>query len=160
MTLIGYVTLDEANTYVQEHYTLEDNDRIFWENLSDDSKAVYLRNSFESIERLPFAGRKTNPEQVTAFPRFPSTEIPLDIKYAQIENAVSLNAQSSSADTAFDSSFYQQMQLYGISSYSIGNLSESLSDRSTNVFVSSGIVSYKASNLLGPFLNGGYKIAR
>ena len=77
---IGYVTLEQANEYVATHYISTDNLRVGWEMLTDEDKAALLLRSFETIELLPFAGRKAVPGQENAFPRFPETEVPNQIK--------------------------------------------------------------------------------
>lgn len=157
---LGYVTLEEANKYVETHYLETDDARLRWEDLEDESKEVLLVRSFEGIDSLPFPGRKTYPSQEECFPRYPSTEVPLRIKYAQIENALALSEDSYDAE----SSFYERLQRYGIQSYSIGNLSETfgsvVSGGSSDVitFSSVGIVSNRAKQYLLPYLRGGYKI--
>ena len=69
MVQIGYVTVEEANEYVKEHYMSTDPARIRWDALTDGDKAVLLRTSFEAIELLPFSGHKSYKDQTTAFPR-------------------------------------------------------------------------------------------
>nr|DAF76497.1 MAG TPA: Putative Head Tail Connector Protein [Caudoviricetes sp.] len=154
--MIGYVTLEEANLYVATHYVEDSDERTHWEDLDDSDKQVLLLTSFEAIERLPFPGRKTLNSQSTMFPRYPSTEVPIDIKAAQIENAV---AQSDS-DELEDAKQYERLWNVGVSSYSIGNLSETIGTASFGVSATSqsGITSAKAKKILIPFLSGGYSI--
>lgn len=154
--VVGYVTLEEADAYVTDHFMSSDVTRVAWESLSDADKMVLLRNSYRAIEMLTFRGRKTDATQPSAFPRWPSTDVPEQIKVAQIANAVVLADESSREDAEH----YEKLRTYGVQSYRIGNLSETLSS-SENTNVSTmyrGIYSQEAQQLLGPWLGGGFKI--
>lgn len=155
MDPIGYVTLEEAETYVSEHYMSTDDLRKQWEALSDDDKSVLLRKSFQTIELLPLTGRKTCCDQPNMFPRWPATEVPQAVKDAQIENAVSLGDSTAAEDDAY----YNKLWKYGVASYSIGNLSESISTGTYGVSAQrTGVVSTIATRLLQPYIGGGYRI--
>lgn len=155
---IGYVTLDQANEYIATHYISTDSLRTTWEGLSSADKSALLLKSFDTIELLPFAGRKLVPGQANAFPRFPDQEVPRSIVAAQIEEALS------SADTAAseEAAHYGRLWQFGVQSYSIGNLSEHISEgawSSGNLSTaSSGLVSIVATRLLKPFLMGSYRV--
>lgn len=158
--MIGYVTLEEANAYVETHYLETEDARTNWEDLEDESKEILLRKSFECIDSLIFTGRKTFPDQSTSFPRFPETEVSQKIKFAQIENALSLSDDS----VQEESSFYSKLKSFGIQSYSIGNLSETFgsvsagADSASTTLTSKGIVSTKAQQYLLPYMYGGFRI--
>ena len=51
MTLIvnkdTYITLEEANTYLSQHYVSTDPLLIQWNSLSDNDKEVFLRRAFD-----------------------------------------------------------------------------------------------------------------
>lgn len=153
---MSYVDVAYADEYVATHFLSTDEQRLNWEALDNNDKEVLLQRSFESIECLPFVGRKTDPDQPNAFPRCPFEEVPEAVKHAQVENAVTLSDSSASEDAAF----YEKLWQYGVESYSIGNLSERTSSGAwgRNVAASSGVMSAKATNLLKPFLNGSYNI--
>lgn len=154
---MSYVDVAYADEYVNTHFLSVDERRFNWEALDNNDKEVLLQRSFEAIECLPFVGRKTNPDQPNAFPRYPFEEVPEAVKYAQVENAITLSDSSASEDAAF----YEKLWQYGVESYSIGNLSERTSSGAwgRNVTASSsGVISTKAINLLKPFLNGSYNI--
>lgn len=154
---MSYVDVAYADEYVNTHFLSVDERRFNWEVLDNNDKEVLLQRSFEAIECLPFVGRKTNPDQPNAFPRYPFEEVPEAVKYAQVENAITLSDSSASEDAAF----YEKLWQYGVESYSIGNLSERTSSGAwgRNVTASSsGVISAKAINLLKPFLNGSYNI--
>ena len=154
---MSYVDVAYADEYVNTHFLSVDERRFNWEALDNNDKEVLLQRSFEAIECLPFVGRKTNPDQPNAFPRYPFEEVPEAVKYAQVENAITLSDSSASEDAAF----YEKLWQYGVESYSIGNLSERTSSGAwgRNVTASSsGVISAKAINLLKPFLSGSYSI--
>ena len=156
MSLIGYVTLEEANAYVSTHYLSTDALRLSWEGLSDEDRTVLLTKSFQTIELLPFPGRKLTPDQSTVFPRWPCKEVPEAVKWAQIENALAKSDASNEEDTKY----YERLWTYGVESYSIGNLSESVSAGTYGLrgAQSTGVTSAIAERLLRPFLGGGYRV--
>lgn len=154
--VVGYVTLEEANAYVTDHFMSSNMTRVAWESLSDANKLVLLRNSYRAIEMLTFRGRKTDAAQPSAFPRWPSTDVPSPIKEAQIANAIVLADESSQEDVAY----YDKLHTFGVKSYHIGNLSETLNTPAESSSSSSyhGIYSQEAARLLSPWLGGGFKI--
>lgn len=156
MSLIGYVTLEEANAYIKTHYLTSDALRLSWEALSEEDQTILLTKSFQTIELLPFSGRKLNPDQSTVFPRWPWQEVPEAIKWAQIENALAKSDASNEEDTKY----YERLWTYGVESYSIGNLSERTSSGTYSLrgAQATGITSATAERLLRPYLGGGYRM--
>ena len=158
MAIIGYVTVAGASEYIQTRYASTDELREAWEAMDEADQAVYLQKSFDAINILPFRGRKYAVGQEAAFPRWPSPEVPKAIKYAQIENALTLTDTSAQEDAAF----YEKMWQYGVESYRIGNLSESSSNgswgRSGSSTAARSVASAQALNLLQPYLMGGFSI--
>lgn len=154
--VVGYVTLEEANGYVTDHFISSDMTRVAWESLSDADKMVLLRNSYRAIEMQTFRGRKTSATQPSAFPRWPSTDVPTSVKDAQIANAIVLADES----TREDAEHYNKLRTFGIKGYSLGNLSETLNTPAENANATSfqGIYSQEALRLLNPWLGGGFKI--
>lgn len=154
--IIGYVTLEEANTYVKEHFISTNEMRIAWDSLSDADKQILLRNSYQAIEALPIRGRKSCITQPNAFPRYPSDTVPVQIKEAQVANAIVLADSTSQEDAAY----YDKLRTYGIKSYHIGNLSETLGTPAESSSASSymGIYSQESMRLLSPWLKGGFAI--
>lgn len=151
--MIGYVTIFEADTYIQSRYTSTDPVRVAWEKLSEDDQVSILNASADAINSLIVPGRKTYPDSSNVFPRWPDTEVDDRIKYAQIENALSINQGDESIET------YKRMRAYGISHYSIGNLSETMvqwGGASSSDMLAAGIVSDKAQSFLKPFIGGGF----
>lgn len=159
MATVGYVTVAEAAEYVRTRYASTDEPRKAWEAMDEADQAVYLQKSFDAINILPFRGRKYAVDQEAAFPRWPYAEVPNAVKYAQIENAITLTDTSASEDAAF----YEKMWQYGVESYRIGNLSESSSNGSwgrsgSSSAATTSVTSAKAVNLLEPYLRGGFSI--
>ncbi len=154
--VIGYVTLEEANQYVLEHYMSTEVLRVGWEALEDADKAALLRRSFMAIEMLPFTGHKAKCGQDMSFPRCPHSEVPLQIKFAQIEQAL-IGADSEATEEAKQ---YERMWQWGVSSYTIGNLSEHISTGTygAGALRTAGITSAVAARYLAPYMQGGYKI--
>ena len=157
---IGYVTLAEANEYIATHYLSTDPLRVEWNSLSDADKSALLLRSFETLELLPYAGRKAVVGQPNAFPRYPDQEVPNQIKWAQIENGVSLGDSSSTEEAEH----YARLWQWGVQSYTIGNLSERISEgawsSSGSTAAANGIVSTKAYRLLKPYLLGSFRIVK
>lgn len=156
MDLIGYVTVQDADVYISSHYLSTDEVAISWFALSESDKAVLLTRAFQIIELLPFSGRKTVTGQSCAFPRWPDKTVPDRIKWAQIELALNKSDASSNEDAKY----YERLWLYGVESYTIGNLSERTSTGSYTIGGAqvTGITSAEAERLLQPYLGGGYRI--
>lgn len=152
---MSYNTVEEANAYVSSHYLLTDTERVTWDALDDDSKHILLNKSKETIDNLPLRGRKSCVTQEDAFPRDCATEVPLQVKYAEVELALSYT----DGDSKEIQDQYRKMVDYGISSYSIGNFSESiLSYNKNSMSMLYGLVSSEAERLLQPWLGGGFAI--
>lgn len=147
--MVGYVTLEEADSYVASHYTNSNSDRILWDALDDDSKSVYLLQSVEAIDMLDYTSYPTSVSQSNAFPRSGETTIPTAVKSAQIENALRLAREEDLTD-------YERMSMLGITSYSIGNFKETFGSKGPTY--NEGIVSTKAMKLLAPYTRGGFHI--
>lgn len=156
--MANYVTVSEADTYVSTHYLSTDPLRVSWEGLDDADKEILITVSTETINAVPWPGRKTVPGQPNAFPRCPNVTIPAAVISACVENALSMTDETFQEEAAT----YRKMWAYGLSSYSIGNFSETLVQGGGNgeaiALAQSGIVSTKAQALLKPLMGGGYCI--
>lgn len=151
----SYVTIDEADTYIETHYRKNNAGRLRWSVLDEEDKIILLINACEEIELLQYVGRKVKLGQVLAFPRLPaqyySVGDPLKkIKAAQIELALWLS------DDAKQEEYRQRMELIeqGVKSFSLGKLSESYekAGQDNNIVLSCP----KARSILAPFMNGGF----
>lgn len=113
-----YATLAEADEYVAAYNNKYAPLRVIWSVLDDEEKESYMRNSLTEIEALPFVGRKYLAAQKLAFPRIKPgaassycrhplmavwaqdySEIPQEIKEAQVENALALIGKECMAQT-------------------------------------------------------------
>lgn len=132
----SYVTVVEADQYVAQFYVEDSPTSIRWTALNEPSKEIYLRQGFAQIERLPFLGTKLEDNQPAQFPRhlcnYGNVEIPIEVKYAQIEQALSL----SDVERSSESSYRRNLQREGVSSFSIGKLSESYGGADVSVATS------------------------
>lgn len=154
----NYMNVAEADAYVKTHYLSTDTLRTSWEALSEADKEVLLTVSTASINSMIWPGRKAQANQENAFPRYPDTAVPTAVLDACIENALSLTDEM----TQEEASIYQKMWAYGLSSYRIGNFSETIVQGGGNsgatLLAQSGITSSKAQALLKPFMGGGFCI--
>jgi len=71
-----YVTLAEANTYVEEQYLDSSTEAQAWVNASDTDKTKALIASATSLQNLSYKGRKKGTGQKLAFPRKYSVAMP------------------------------------------------------------------------------------
>lgn len=144
-----YVTLAEADAYVAANYLSTDEPLVRWNALISANKEVALRRAASGIELLPFVGKKSLLDQVMAFPRYPSSVVPSDVKAAQIEQALE------SLDPAYQGSIAanNDLVLRGVTSYRIGKLSETFKATS-----SLNMVSIKTAGMLEKYTRGGYNI--
>lgn len=155
-----YTSVQEANDYISNHYTEDSAERKRWETLSDNDKNVYLTNAFESIEKLNFNGRKAVPGQETAFPRLPyqygrlEEVAPKSVKFAEMELALWLSDTKRTAKSKRRKELIED----GVTSFSIGDLSESYSDSSNTKENVSALTCSKCRELLLPYLCGGFEM--
>lgn len=99
----SYVTVQEADNYIESYYNEFDNLAVTWGVLSNRDKETYLKQSAYEIDNLMLVGVVFNKTQSMQFPRKEcykqGIEIPSEVKDAQIENAlgilhISLSAKS------------------------------------------------------------------
>lgn len=152
---MSYASVEEADEYIASHYLADDSDRKKWESLDTESKQILLTRSMGIIDNLPLTGRKHSCTQPNAFPRNCDEEVPSAVKAAEIELALSL----SDTDMQELQNEYRRLVDYGISSYSIGNFSESiLTYGKGSLQMQYGLVSTEAERYLSPWLRGGFCI--
>lgn len=80
--MIGYVTLEEAKTFLGKRYPLDDVDDVSL------SQALYL--AADKIEWLPIRNSGRNKKQELIFPRLCEKAVPEDVKKAQMLEGYSL----------------------------------------------------------------------
>lgn len=162
----SYISQVDATAYMAGHYATTDAKHIAWDALTTDDKDAYLRRATQLIDRQPLVGLKYLTTQTLAFPRiiyseyrdhspneyawgiefYNSSILPDDIKYAQVEIALSLCTGTSSRT---------QLQREGVKQFSLGSLSETYGGTSET----KRIPSIEAKELLAPYLAGGFEIA-
>jgi len=133
----SYIDIAGANEYFAGRLHAES-----WGQADDSTKEKALRQATRAIDRQPLKGRKNDPAQVLAFPRYPDTEVPEVVKEACCEEALALLERGNSQR--------RKLQQEGVQSFSLGNMSE--------VYVPGagrGLLSQEAKELLRPWLLGG-----
>jgi len=133
----SYCTIEEANEYFAGRLHAES-----WAGADDSTKEKALRQATKTIDRQRLNGRKTNPSQPLAFPRYPDAEIPQNVKEACCEEALAILESGNSQR--------RKLQQEGVQSFSIGNLSETFAAGAGR-----GMLSQEAKELLRPWLLGG-----
>lgn len=157
----SYITIEEAEQYMEQFYTATDALRVSWSVLSDADKEVYLRKAFRCIEGLPLRGCKRLLTQTTMFPRSDSLTVPQRVKYAQVELAIASMQLDSGEGLSEDMRERRQLQLQGVTSIKIGKMSEQYSlgtTRQQGDFTLA--LSEPAQAYLREWLGGGYHIQR
>ena len=133
----SYIDIAEADEYFQNRLHAES-----WAWADDSTKEKALRQATKTIDRQRLNGRKTNPSQPLAFPRYPDAEIPQNVKEACCEEALAILESGNSQR--------RKLQQEGVQSFSIGNLSETFAAGAGR-----GMLSQEAKELLRPWLLGG-----
>ena len=153
----SYATTDEADAYVSAFYNASETANQ-WLALDNSAKQLRLVAACFEIETLPFAGRKQIVGQPLMFPRWPSDAVPDAVKYAQIEIAL-LEFDAEEQQRLQSAQKRLQLQKQGVTSFSLGDLSESYGGRAEAIvaqypFLSNG----RINRLLERYLQGGYPI--
>lgn len=178
----SYVTLEEATQYAESHLLSSDPRKAAWESLTDPDKEVLLRNATSTIDSLPLRGRKIVATQALAFPRtlqekcqryfgcfepiVPEEDsvVPSEVKRAQCEQALQFAlslSTTSSATASADAEARAALQRQGVTSFSLGDLSESYSGMGTGSYLYDyNSLSTSVLSLLSKWLGGGYDICR
>lgn len=136
----SYIDIDGADEYFAGRLHAER-----WGETSDADKEKALKQATRAIDRQLLRGRKTNPEQELAFPRYPDTEVPEAVKEACCEEALALLDRGDNQR--------RKLQAEGVVSMSIGSLSETYAIGSGE-----GLLSQEAKELLRPWLLGAVNI--
>ena len=145
-TITAYVTTEEAAAYFAGRLHVDP-----WLDASDSDKQATLAMATRAIDRLTLKGRKTDPAQALAFPRYPDTEIPTAVKDACCEEALALLERGNSQR--------RKLQAEGVMSVTVGSVSETyasvLGVGGRVVAIDRYLLSQEAKELLRPWLLGG-----
>lgn len=165
-----YVTIEESDVYIAEHYLSTDEQRKAWEAAGDD-KEIALRRACAALDSLTFRGVKFVFSQPLAFPRYfgenyamidgalyaPEVdrypelrEVPQAIKAAQIEEALEMVSPTVATEN-------KDIRNNPVQSYSIGHLSETFETASVGS-LQSVLASVRAQALIRPYTGGGYEV--
>ena len=143
MPTTKYVTTEEAAAHFDDRLHVE-----AWTSASDSEKNAALAMATRAIDRLTLKGRKTDPAQALAFPRYPDTEVPTPIKDACCEEALALLERGKSQRKA--------LQAEGVVSVTVGSVSETYAAGGSAA--ARGLLSLEACELLRPWLLGAVAI--
>lgn len=149
-----YVSVSEADEYVNSHYLSNSTDKTTWNALSENDKEILLRNACAIIEAQAFNGKKLDNNQTLSFPRIKNGVISNDdkIKSAQIEQALFVNSSEFS-----DNERRKSLISQGVKSFSLGDLSESYSD-GVNSASTKRSVSLKTASFLSEWTGGSFNV--
>ena len=136
----SYCTIEYADEYFKNRLHAES-----WGETSEADKEKALKQATRAIDRQLLRGRKTNPEQGLAFPRYPDTEVPEAVKEACCEEALAILERGNSQR--------RKLQQEGVQSFTLGNMSETYAPGGGR-----GLLSQEAKELLRPWLLGGVNI--
>lgn len=148
-TTSPYATIEEATIYYASHLYAET-----WTGLSDTERQKALDMATRAIDRLTLKGRKTDPGQALAFPRYPDAEVPQAVKDACCEEALALLERGNSQR--------RKLQAEGVMSVTVGSVSETyasvLGVGGRVVAIDRYLLSQEARELLRPWLLGAVNI--
>ena len=161
----SYVTVEEADAYIAEHYLLADEQRKTWEAAGDD-KETALRRACAALNSLMYRGVEYSLGQPLAFPRYfgenciradeiiylpdISPEVPREVMAAQIEEAIEIISPTVATEN-------KDIRNNPVQSYSIGHLSETFETASVGS-LQSALASVRAQALIRPYTGGGYEV--
>ena len=136
----SYIDIDGADEYFAGRLHAES-----WSGADSETKEKALKQATKEIDRQLLRGRKTNPEQELAFPRYPDTEVPEAVKEACCEVALALLERGNNQR--------RKLQQEGVQSFTLGNMSETYAAGAGR-----GLLSQEAKELLRPWLIGAVNI--
>ena len=158
-----YVSVAETTKYIEAVFGDDSAVYNYWDDLENNQKEMFLTKSLMQIEALPFTGIRKYNGQALEFPRTRAdvaqtlvgdiaSEIPLSVKFAQIDNAIAMfniaeNSESKQRAT---------LQRNGVKSFSLGEFSETYGNNSSILVydvADQNVISY-----LKNWLSGSYKI--
>lgn len=169
----SYVTLEDANSYVEKNYTTSNAYRRKWEQLTDQDKESLLRSSTSAIDQLKFIGAKRSRSQRLQFPRVTMTGLLGGLYYGSANQYYDTGLWDS--DNSEDGGLFAVRQatidnalvaayvdaevltstingLRGIKSKSVGPISESYESSSETRGAKRGLYSQKIYTFLNPWL--------
>ena len=124
----SYMSLEEANTIVENELLDTSNEYTVWNSLSENNKTKLIIKGTRIIDSIPFRGVKYNISKVgeLQWPRLINNELiecPPEVKIAIIRQILRDYTNSSKQET--------QLQEMGVKSYSINKASISFGDKNS-----------------------------
>lgn len=152
----SYVTLEMAEEYIAKNYAENDAQRIEWDRMRNKDKRVYLLRAAQELERLPYRGMRSDPDQKMAFPRRfcggMDNISPDAVMLAQVEEALEL------ACPGRDTRIWEN-RTGAVESYSIGELSERYNLAAAYELYAQAILkSSRAQALVAVYTGGAYEV--
>ena len=148
-----YVSIEQADNYVKSYYRADDPLKSIWDSLQPDDKEVLLRRAFDTLNALPYTGRRLSYKQNLPFPRYGWVSSDWTaVQNAQIE--VALQEADTDAGTAMEEATIKRWQSRGVSSIKLGDASYTFGKSSVKGF---GLPE-RAYNFIKKWLSGGYGI--
>ena len=114
-----YITVEQADEIINNNVYSQSKQRKAWDALSEEDKSVFLAQAMIEIESLAYSGIKSVQSQPLQFPREGQEKVPMQIQMAQALEACA------SVGCADDENMRSQLRAQGITSFSLGSLSES-----------------------------------
>ena len=165
-----YISLEDADTYVEENYVSTSTEYTTWSALSNSDKEIYLKNSTKKIDRGIYRGIKAVSTQTLEFPRalktfyrredYPNLNILLDgdwvietevnqrVKDAQVEEAITLAIDGGTTSKRLE------LQRQGVKSFQLGDLREEYGTGVATTTSTTKLSSIKAKELMDYYLAG------
>lgn len=148
----SYLTVADADTILNLRLGIGS-----WTDASTDDKGRALIMATRDIDTNRFLGERVSYSQILEWPRTyqrePADQIPRDVQFATAEQALWILQNSASGGR----SDRQQLAAQGVTSYTVGNLSETLSSTIRNGGLSSeasryltGYLKARTGRLIGP----------
>lgn len=154
----SYITIAEADDILNERYPTGNDALSRWASMFDDEREAYLLAACEQLEDLPWTGFAAHRGQTLSFPRVQwgtgrlaalDAAVPPAIRQAQAELALWLCGGG-----AKESERRAALQAQGVTSFTLGDLSESYARRAAPD--TAPLICPACATLIRRYLRGGY----
>lgn len=128
------MTVEEADSIVNDVFFTDDDDTKLWAEMTDDSKSKVIYAGTKLINRLPFIGVRYPGLNRMPWPRLTCaglTECPYDVKVAILKQGLRDRTNSNKNET--------KLQELGVKSYSIKNASITFGDQLSKLKLTNGV---------------------
>lgn len=130
------MTVEEADSIVNDVFFEDDDDTKLWAEMTDDQKSKVIFAGTKLINRLPFIGQQYPGFNRMPWPRLTScgyTECPYDVKVAILKQGLRDRLNNGKNET--------KLQELGVKSYSIKNASVTFGDQLSKLKLTNGVYS-------------------